>query len=206
MYGEAVGAFALICGNDPLRGDLIRRFAPPVHLAVPENPIGLALILGIFDRCGNCRLSFSAAGSESLQFSRRGKHSGLSGMPAPTYRPGCIPGKSKRGSQAPFGRLNEGGSREGEKTKSSPPWCRFLWYLSFGQAKERYIPYAQLRSFDSPCGLAQDDKRRSDLGIAPYAQGDGGWAASCSHKKRSLKRLASRIFFLLEEAYCSFSR
>ena len=112
LYGEAVGAFALICGNDPLRGDLIRRFAPPVHLAVPENPIGLALILGIFDRCGNCRLSFSAAGSESLQFSRRGKHSGLSGMPAPTYRPGCIPGKSKRGSQAPFGRFNEGGSRE----------------------------------------------------------------------------------------------
>ena len=50
------------------------------------------------------------------------------------------PGNSKRGSQAPFGRLNEGGSREGEKTKSSPPWCRFLWYLSFGQAKERYTP------------------------------------------------------------------
>ena len=49
-------------------------------------------------------------------------------------------GNSKRGSQAPFGRLNEGGSREGEKSKSSPPWCRFLWYLSFGQAKERYAP------------------------------------------------------------------
>ena len=54
--------------------------------------------------------------------------------------PRRIPGKSKRGSQAPFGRLNEGGSREGEKTKSSPPWCRFLWYLSFGQAKERFAP------------------------------------------------------------------
>ena len=64
---------------------------------------------------------------------------GLSRTPAPHKETGFVfPGKSKRGSQAPFGRLNEGGSREGEKTKSSPPWCRFLWYLSFGQAKERY--------------------------------------------------------------------
>ena len=37
-----------------------------------------------------------------------------------------LPGYSKRGSQAPFGRFNEGGSQEGEKTKSSPPACRFL--------------------------------------------------------------------------------
>ena len=71
MYGEAVGAFALICGNDPLRGDLIRRFAPPVHLAVPENPIGLALILGIFDRCGNCEFPSSATGGGNPQFPLR---------------------------------------------------------------------------------------------------------------------------------------
>ena len=65
------------------------------------------------------------------------------------------PGNSKRGSQAPFGRLNEGGSREGEKTKSSPPWCRFLWYLSFGQAKERYTP---ARCRDEILRFAQDDR------------------------------------------------
>ena len=63
MYGEAAGVFALICGNDPLRGDLIRRFAPPVHLAVPEKPFGLTLILRLFDRCGNTGFASSATGS-----------------------------------------------------------------------------------------------------------------------------------------------
>ena len=33
--------------------------------------------------------------------------------------------------------MREGPGR-GRNPKSSPPWCRFLWYLSFGQAKERY--------------------------------------------------------------------
>ena len=37
--------------------------------------------------------------------------------------------------------MREGPGR-GRNPKSSPPWCRFLWYLSFGQAKERYTPYA----------------------------------------------------------------
>ncbi len=36
------------------------------------------------------------------------------------------PGVFQKGPQAPFGRFNEGGSQEGEKTKSSPPECRFL--------------------------------------------------------------------------------
>ena len=36
-------------------------------------------------------------------------------------------------------------------------------------------------SFDSPCGLAQDDSavERSDLGIAPYAGGDALLQPSC---------------------------
>ena len=66
MYGEAVGAFALICGNDPLRGDLIRRFAPPVRPAVPENPVGLTLFLAVLPLrklrpCFFCRRQRKAA-------------------------------------------------------------------------------------------------------------------------------------------------
>jgi len=53
--------------------DLIRRFAPPVHLAVPENPVGLALILGIFDRCGNSGFASSATGSAKPEFPVRGE-------------------------------------------------------------------------------------------------------------------------------------
>ena len=111
-----------------------------VRLAVPENCCGLTLFLTVFDRCGNCRLSFSATGSESLQFPRRGKHSGLSGMPAPTYRPGCIPGKSKRGSQAPFGRFNEGGSREGEKPEIFPSLVSFSLVPFFWTSKRKVRP------------------------------------------------------------------
>ena len=40
-YGWVAEGWHLI--RHLLRWDLIRRFAPPVHLAVPENPVGLAL-------------------------------------------------------------------------------------------------------------------------------------------------------------------
>ena len=73
MYGEAVGAFALICGNDPLRGDLIRRFAPPVHLAVPEKSCGLTFFLAFFDRCGKSAIVSSATGSAMALFPVRGE-------------------------------------------------------------------------------------------------------------------------------------
>ena len=38
------------------------------RLAVPEKPFGLTLILRFFDRCGNCGLASSAAGSARPQF------------------------------------------------------------------------------------------------------------------------------------------
>ena len=95
-----------------------RRCGEQSALRCPKIPSGLRFSLQFY-RCGNCGLALSATGSARPQFPRRGKHSGLSGMPAPTYRPGCIPGNSTRGSQAPFGRFNEGGSREGKGT--SPP-------------------------------------------------------------------------------------
>ena len=79
--------------------------------------------------------------------------------------------------------MREGPGR-GRNPKSSPPWCRFLWYLSFGQAKERYIPYAQLRSFDSPCGLAQDDKRRSEQGDRSLHEETGGWASKLLQQEK----------------------
>ena len=44
----------------------------PVRLAVPENPVGLALILGIFDRCGNSGFASSATGSAKPEFTLRG--------------------------------------------------------------------------------------------------------------------------------------
>ena len=53
--------------------DLIRRFAPPVRLAVPEKPFGLTLFLRFFDRCGNCVLAFSATCSARPQFPVRGE-------------------------------------------------------------------------------------------------------------------------------------
>ena len=59
--------------EDPLRGDLIRRCAPPVHLAVPEKPFGLTLILRFFDRCGNCEFPSSATGGGNSQFPVRGE-------------------------------------------------------------------------------------------------------------------------------------
>ena len=72
----------------------LRRFATPVHLAVPEKPVGLALILGIFDRCGNSGFASSATGSAKPespvagrgkcvrpQFSVRGEGFGLSYSP-----------------------------------------------------------------------------------------------------------------------------
>ncbi len=49
-YWESFGItrFAVTTMKDPLRGDLIRRFAPPVRLAVPEKPFGLTLFLRFF--------------------------------------------------------------------------------------------------------------------------------------------------------------
>ena len=47
-------------------GHLIRhsvRTGPPERLAGSENPVGLALFLGIFDRCGKRALPASATGS-----------------------------------------------------------------------------------------------------------------------------------------------
>ena len=74
-YWESFGItrFAVTTMKDPLRGDLIRRFAPPVRLAVPEKPFGLTLFLRFFDRCGNCVLAFSATCSARPQFPVRGE-------------------------------------------------------------------------------------------------------------------------------------
>ena len=108
-------------------------------LRYPKIRSGLRFSLQFY-RCGNCGLASSAAGSARPQFPRRGKHSGLSGMPAPTYRPGCIPGKSKRGSQAPFGRFNEGGSREGEKPEIFPSLVSFSLVPFFWTSKRKVHP------------------------------------------------------------------
>ena len=63
--------------EDLLRGDLIRHFALPVHLAVPEKHFSLTLILVFFDRCGKGALASSATGSARAPFPRaRGRQSG----------------------------------------------------------------------------------------------------------------------------------
>ena len=59
--------------KDPLRGDLIRRFAPPVRFAVPEKCCGLTLPLAFFDRCRNCGFPSSATGGGNPQFPVRGE-------------------------------------------------------------------------------------------------------------------------------------
>ena len=53
--------------------DLIRRFALPVRLAVPENCCGLTLFLAVFDRCGKRALASSATGSAKALFPVRGE-------------------------------------------------------------------------------------------------------------------------------------
>ena len=58
----------LLQRNKGQLGDLIRRFAPPVRLAVPEKPFGLTLILRFFDRCGKRALALSATGSAKALF------------------------------------------------------------------------------------------------------------------------------------------
>ena len=63
----------LLQRNKGQLGDLIRRFAPPVRLAVPEKPFGLTLILRFFDRCGKRALAFSATGSAKALFPVRGE-------------------------------------------------------------------------------------------------------------------------------------
>ena len=57
----------------PLSGDLIRRFAPPVHLAVPEKCCGLTFFLAFFDRCGKSAIASSATGSAMALFPLRGE-------------------------------------------------------------------------------------------------------------------------------------
>ena len=47
--------------------------ATPVHLAVPEKPFGLTLILRFFDRCGNSGFTSSATGSAKPEFPVRGE-------------------------------------------------------------------------------------------------------------------------------------
>lgn len=57
-------------------GHLIRhsvRTGPTGRLAGSENPVGLTLFLGIFDRCGKRALPASATGSAKPQFSSRGR-------------------------------------------------------------------------------------------------------------------------------------
>ena len=54
--------------------------------------------------------------------------------------------------------------------RNSPPWCRFLWYLSFGQAKERYTPVSLKGQDPSTRHSGSRSNLRSDLGIAPYAE------------------------------------
>ena len=52
------------------RGDLIRRFAPPIHLAVPEKCCRLTLSFAFFDRCGKGALALSAPGGARTPFPR----------------------------------------------------------------------------------------------------------------------------------------
>ena len=68
----------------------------------------------------------------------RREDSGLSRTPAPHKETGFVfPGKSKRGSQAPFGRLNEGGSREGEKPEIFPSLVSFSLVPFFWTSKRK---------------------------------------------------------------------
>ena len=73
----------------PPRG---RSAVPPVHLAVPENPVGLALILGIFDRCGNSGFASSSTGSAKPEFPL---HRGGQGGRGAWWRTGDGPLSSK---------------------------------------------------------------------------------------------------------------
>ena len=72
------GAAGVGAGRDDAERDVgraapLRRFATPLRLAVPENPIGLSLILGIFDRCGNSGFASPATGSAKPQFPDAGR-------------------------------------------------------------------------------------------------------------------------------------
>ena len=109
-----------------------------VRLAVPENPVGLTLFLAVLPLRGNCGLASSAAGSARPQFPRRGSTAGYRGCQLLHIDRGASRGNPK-GARKPrlVVSMREGPGR-GRNPKSSPPWCRFLWYLSFGQAKERY--------------------------------------------------------------------
>ena len=60
---------------------------PPARLAVPENPVGLALILGIFDRCGNPGFASSATGSAKPESPLRGRQGHLIRHAADRYTP-----------------------------------------------------------------------------------------------------------------------
>ena len=65
------------------RGDLIRRFAPPIHLAVPEKCCRLTLSFAFFDRCGKGALALSAPGGARTPFPRARRRL-LPGGPSPS--------------------------------------------------------------------------------------------------------------------------
>ena len=72
-------------GGDRERGDFIRHFASPIHLAVPEKCCRLTLSFAFFDRCGKGALALSAPGGARTPFPRaRGRL--LSGGPSPSLR------------------------------------------------------------------------------------------------------------------------
>ena len=69
-----LAAAGLNSSRFPTAAEIATRLHPPQaaagrkRLAVPGKRFGLTLILAFFDRCGNCGLAFSAAGSARPQF------------------------------------------------------------------------------------------------------------------------------------------
>ena len=70
---EKAAPFGGCLAGVPLRGDLIRRFAPPVRFAVPEKCCGRTLTLAFFDRFRNCGFPSYATGGGNPQFPVRGE-------------------------------------------------------------------------------------------------------------------------------------
>ena len=106
---------------------------PPIlsfHLAEKKEraPGGIACCRCRWQKKGACnfRSVFQAPQGGILRFSAAAElvDPAVFSLEA-TIVPRRIPGKSKRGSQAPFGRLNEGESREGEKPEIFPSLVSF---------------------------------------------------------------------------------
>ena len=97
-------------------------------------------------------LFFPQRGRVSAQLTGEGEKSGSPaiGKASPSSAPVCrrallgygaaSPGKSKRGSQTPFGRFNEGGSREGEKPEIFPSLVSFSLVPFFWTSKRKVRP------------------------------------------------------------------